>query len=226
MSSITQSVVEDIVGTGIRNLSLYQQALTHKSHSPEGNYETLEFMGDSVLGFVVTKYLYDKYREKQEGFLTKVRTKLVRGTTLAKVARGWDLGKWVVMDEKGMRNGWNHNDKILEDVLEALVGALYLDLGMVHAKRFVLDFIQNRVDWKDVMFDDNWKDQLMRFCQANYKCLPTYVHPDSEDAGAFVAMVEIQGRRYKSGKGSTKKAAEQVAARKTLDIIRRNVQSS
>lgn len=214
MSSISKADVENIVGTRITNLSLYQQALTHKSNSAECNYETLEFMGDSVLGFVVTKYLYDNYRSKQEGYLTKLRTKLVRGTTLAQVAKGFQLGKWVVMDEKGMRNRWNWNDKIMEDCLEALVGALYLDLGMVHAKRFVLDIVQNKVDWDQMMYDDNFKDQLMRECQAHLKCLPEYVHLDQERD--FTAQVRIQGNLYEVGWGQTKKAAEQQAAQRTL----------
>ena len=218
MSSVPQNVVEDIVGTGVHNLSLYQQALTHKSYSADCNYETLEFMGDSVLGFVVTKFIYDKYKDEQEGFLTKIRTKLVRGSTLAQVARQWNLGAWVVMDEKGMRNKWNFNDKILEDVLEALVGALYLDLGMVRAKRFVLDIVENRVDWDQIMFDDNWKDQLMRYCQANLKCLPTYVHTPTPD-GPFRVHVDIMGKKYRQGTGTTKKAAEQEAARKTLNVF-------
>ena len=213
-SSISQSDVENIVGTRIMNLSLYKQALTHKSANAQCNYETLEFMGDSVLGFVVTKYLFDTYSEKQEGFLTKVRTKLVRGSTLAKVAQHFQLGKWIVMDEKGMRNGWNNNEKILEDCLEAFVGAMYLDLGMVHAKRFVLDIVKNKVDWKQIMHDDNYKDQLMRECQAHLKCLPEYVH--LQDKREFTAKVRIQGKLYCEGWGTTKKAAEQAAAKETL----------
>jgi ribonuclease-3 len=109
---------------------LYQRAFTHKSALKEyeqftESFETLEFIGDSVLGFVITKFLFDRHESKQEGFLTKARTKLVRGETLAKIATKLGLEKLVIMDEKGMRNGWNNNPKILEDVFEALIGAIY-----------------------------------------------------------------------------------------------------
>ena len=87
---------------------------------------------------MVTKYLFDRFETRQEGFLTKARTKLVRGETLAHIANHIGLNKFVVMDEKGMRNGWNSNTKVLEDVFESLIGAVYLDLGLLHAKEFIL----------------------------------------------------------------------------------------
>ena len=82
--------IEHLVGTKIRDVSLYQRAFTHKSALKKyrglaSSYETLEFMGDSVLGFIITRYLFDKYQDEQEGFLTKARTKMVRGTTLCEI---------------------------------------------------------------------------------------------------------------------------------------------
>ena len=134
--------IEKLVGTKVNNLAIYQKAFTHKSalkrYILNESFETLEFMGDSVLGFLVTKLLFDKYESRQEGFLTKARTKLVRGNMLASIARRLELDKWILMDEKGIRNGWNHNEKVLEDALEALIGAIYLDLGLLHTKKFVL----------------------------------------------------------------------------------------
>ena len=111
--------VEQLVGTKVNNLAIYQKAFTHKSalkrYTLTESFETLEFMGDSVLGFLVTKLLFDQYESRQEGFLTKARTKLVRGNMLASIARRLELNKWILMDEKGIRNGWNHNEKVLED---------------------------------------------------------------------------------------------------------------
>ena len=88
---VDKTRIEELVGTKIKNLDLYQRAFTHKSALKEyeqftESFETLEFIGDSVLGFVITKFLFDRYESKQEGFLTKARTKLVRGETLAKIA--------------------------------------------------------------------------------------------------------------------------------------------
>jgi len=144
---LTKEKAESLIATKIKNLSLYQRAFTHKSALKEyeqftESFETLEFIGDSVLGFVITKFLFDRYESRQEGFLTKARTKLVRGETLAKIADALGLNPLVIMDEKGMRNNWNNNPKILEDVFEALIGAIYMDLGLLHAKEFILRSIK------------------------------------------------------------------------------------
>ena len=141
---IDRLTVENLVGTKISKIDLYQKAFRHKSvlkenENVDGSFETLEFIGDSALGFVITKFLFDRYEYKQEGFLTKARTKLVRGERLANIATKLELYKWVQMDEKGMRNEWNKNPKILEDVFEALCGAIYMDLGLLHTKQFILN---------------------------------------------------------------------------------------
>jgi ribonuclease-3 len=211
---ITQCDVEGIVGTKINDMTFYIQAFTHKSalkQYPElkSSYENLEFMGDSVLGFIVTRFLFEKYSdEHEEGFLTKARTKIVRGSTLSIISERLGLYKWIVMDEKGIRKGWNRNPKILEDVLEALIGAIYMDLGIIHTKQFILKLInEHPID----MNDDNYKDQLMRVCQNNRFQLPVYV-VDAFSNGVFYVSVLINGIVYGRGTGSTKKQAEQVSA--------------
>lgn len=217
--NIQQSQIEDLVGTKIKNLSLYQKAFTHKSAIKEyeelnESFETLEFMGDSVLGFVITKFLFDRYEEKQEGFLTKARTKLVRSETLAAIAHKLGLHDLVLMDEKGMRNGWNSNPKILEDVFEALVGAIYLDLGLAHAKQFILRIYENPefVNMHSIMVDDNYKDHLMRYCQTNNLPLPDY-RVFSHDNGLFTIDVFVDNIFLGRGSAKSKKQAEQYAAR-------------
>jgi ribonuclease-3 len=207
---ITRSEIENLVGFRIKNVDLYTRAFTHKSaKSVLDSYETLEFMGDSVLSFIVTKYLFDTYEQKQEGFLTKARTLIVRGKTLAGISERLGLGVFIDMDEKGLRNNWNSNPKILEDVYEALVGAVYLDLGMVYAKEFVL----RTLDIDNIpLDDDNYKDQLMRWCQANKKSLPVYSF-EMMKTGVFCVSVEVDGTVLASGFGKTKKDAEQNAAK-------------
>ena len=173
---LSRELVSGLVGTKVKNMQLYQRAFTHKSALKRysgltGSYETLEFMGDSVLGFIITKHLFDLHEKEQEGFLTKARTKMVRGKTLCEISKVLGLDKLILMDEKGERNGWNTNEHIMEDVFEALVGAIYLDLGMVHAKKFVFAaFDQVEVS----LMDDNYKDQLMRQCQAAHIPSPDY----------------------------------------------------
>jgi ribonuclease-3 len=211
---ITRRDIENLVGTKISNVSVYVQAFTHKSalkQYPElkNSYETLEFMGDSVLGFVITRYLFDKYSgEHEEGFLTKARTKIVRGSTLSIISERLGLHRWIVMDDKGISKGWNKNPKILEDVLEALIGAIYIDLGIIHTKQFVFKLLEeNPID----MNDDNYKDQLMRFCQTHKYELPVY-NVDTLVQGVFYVSVFVNGYLYGRGSGTTKKQAEQVAA--------------
>ena len=109
--------IETLIGTKINSIELYQRAFTHKSalkrYNLEHSFELLEFIGDSVLNFVITRYLFDKFSDRDEGFLTKLRTRLVRGKTLSDVGRKLELNKYVIMDEKGDRNGWANNDNIL-----------------------------------------------------------------------------------------------------------------
>lgn len=219
MSNIDRSSIEKLVGTKINDLSLYQKAFTHKSalkqyEHLEHSYETLEFIGDSVLGFVVTKWLFDRYESQQEGFLTKARTKLVRGETLADIARKLHLQHMVLMDDKGMRNGWNNNTKILEDVFEALCGALYMDLGLLHTKEFILRIYEDPefVDMQCLLVDDNFKDHLMRYCQTNNLSLPDYRIADHTE-GVFVMDAYVDGRFLGRGWAKSKKQAEQHAAR-------------
>lgn len=221
---INKHEIDLLVGTKVRDISLYQRAFTHKSalktYALESSFETLEFIGDSVLGFVITKFLFDRYEHKQEGFLTRARTKLVRGETLAKIAKSIGIDKYIIMDEKGMRNGWNSNPKVLEDAFEALIGAIYMDLGMLHAKQFILKIFTNKniVNLDLINQDDNYKDILMRWCQANRKELPDY-QITSQDRGIFMISVVVDGIVSGVGKAKNKKAAEQAAARMAISDL-------
>ena len=222
---VDKATIEKLVGTKIKNLDLYQRAFTHKSALKEyeqfnESFETLEFIGDSVLGFVITKFLFDKYESRQEGFLTKARTKLVRGETLAQIAKCLNLQTYVIMDEKGMRNGWNNNTKILEDVFESLIGAIYMDIGLLHAKEFILRIYQNPeyVNLNLIMIDDNFKDQLMRYCQVNNWELPEY-RVAGHYENMFYIDIYINQQFCSRGIAKSKKQAEQNAARSYFQLF-------
>jgi ribonuclease III len=223
---ITREEANTLVGTKVGDIELYRRAFIHKSalkvYNFESSNETLEFMGDSVLGFVITKFLFDKFEKNQEGFLTRARTKLVRGRTLATIAEKLGLYKWVLMDEKGMRNEWFKNPKIMEDVFEALIGAIYLDIGMIHAREFILRIFNDPeiVDIDSVLRkDDNFKDMLMRYCQARKYDLPEYVM-DAKDSTRFRVRVFVKGQDMGFGVATTKKEAEQKAACFALKKLR------
>jgi len=210
---LSREHISSLVGTKVKNMDLYQRAFTHKSALKRysgltGSYETLEFMGDSVLGFIITKHLFDLHEKEQEGFLTKARTKMVRGKTLCEISKVLGLDKLILMDEKGERNGWNSNEHIMEDVFEAVVGAIYLDLGMVHAKNFILESFTKVTT---SLVDDNYKDQLMRWSQALKYALPEY-KVISTDYGSFGITVTVNEMVCGFGCATTKKQAEQNAA--------------
>jgi ribonuclease-3 len=221
---LDKNEIDLLVGTKVKDISLYRRAFLHKSatkkYITDSNFETLEFIGDSVLGFVITKFLFDKYEHKQEGFLTRARTKLVRGETLAKIASAIQLDKFILMDDKGMRNNWNCNPKVLEDAFEALVGAIYLDLGMIHAKHFILNIFNDKtvIDLGLINQDDNYKDILMRWCQSKHMELPEY-QLISHERGVFTISVSVDGVISGIGKARNKKAAEQTSARMALDDL-------
>jgi ribonuclease-3 len=125
------------------------------------------------------------------------------------------LAQWIQMDEKGLRNEWNKNPKILEDVLEALIGAIYLDLGILHAKQFIFHMlIEHPVD---LDLDDNYKDQLMRLCQSNKKPLPLY-KVESFINNIYSIHVIVDDIVVGKGTGGNKKVAEQEAAKEALKI--------
>jgi len=222
---LCKNAIEKLVGIKINHIGIYQTAFTHKSalkkYMLTESFETLEFMGDSVLGFIITKFLFDKFKDEQEGFLTKARTKLVCGKTLADISSKLGLDKFILMDDKGMRNNWNKNPKILEDVFEALIGAIYMDLGLLHTKKFILGIFQNPeyVDLNCISVDDNYKDMLMRYCQGNKFPLPSYTII-SQSNGFFIVVVGVNGKPVLSGCAKTKKQAEQEAAKNSLKQLK------
>ena len=222
--------LEQVIGTKVNDANLYKRAFTHKSASRRYNvtdsFETLEFMGDSVLGFIVTKYLLDRFSNEKEGFLTKTRIKIVKGETLAMISKKLNLHKWVLMEEKAMKQGWTRNDNVMEDVFEALVGAIYLDLGLVYAKRFVIGIPENPefINFDTIAVDDNYKGQLMCFCQAHKLTMPAYEVQKYEN-GMFTVYVVVNSYIYGYGTAKIKRQAEQVAAYYGLEMLKQSATS-
>lgn len=227
---VTRQQLFDVLGFQVKDPANYEQAFVHKSalreFSFQRSYERLEFLGDSVLDFIVARYLFDRFSDSNEGFLTRVRTKLVSGKCLCEFARNMGLQRLVVMNTKAIRQGWNHNDRILEDIFEALVACIYLDMGMCVARDFVIHTIESNVDWDDVMIDTNEKDILMRYTQANKKSLPVYVPVSDTDTGSdtssddgFHIKVLVDSIEWGRGRARTKRQAEQLSARMANDRL-------
>jgi ribonuclease-3 len=228
---ITREEIETFTGFRPLNINHYCQAFVHKSIQKftknnstvmsytKQSYERYEYLGDSVLSLIIASYLFKKYPEQNEGFLTRIRTKLVNGKMLAFLSKKLDLGKFILMSSNVEKINGRENDRILEDVFEALICAIYLDLGFEKTSRFVINVIEKYIDFESLEIDDNYKDILLRFCQSKVNTTPTY--ETIEVSGLphlreFKVACFIQGIKYKCGSGKCKKAAEQLAAKETL----------
>lgn len=246
---ISREEIETILG-GIRpkKLENYRRALVHKSlnkyikytldqglpvcsylvegKEPSSN-ERLEFLGDAVFNLIVGAYLFEKYPTKDEGFLTRLRTKIVRDTHCVKFSKLIGIGPFVLAGAIVKRDQvGNVNDKLLEDAFEAFLGAIYLDLGFLFAKAFVIKLIDKHVDLNLLHQDDNYKDIIMRLTQTKGIDLPEYKVLSQEGPPhkrIFTIQIElkIDNQIHKMGKGtgSNKKDAEQEAAMNTLSMF-------
>lgn len=228
---MSRTDIETIIGMRPLNLEHYYQAFVHKStqkytkssstamNYTKQSYERYEYLGDSVLSLIIANYLFKKYEGKNEGFLTRIRTKLVNGKTLAKFSKHLDLGKHILLSSNVEKIDGRNNNRILEDIFEALICAIYLDLGFSKAEKFVIDTVEKYINFDDLEVDDNFKDILLRFCQSKMNTTPSY--DTIELSGPphnrqFKVACFIQGIQYKFGSGKCKKIAEQLAAKETL----------
>lgn len=218
------------LGIRTRNPHLYEQATRHISaantmtHGGDTSYERLEFLGDAVLDCVIAEHLYDAFSDENEGFLTALRAKLVSKSACAQVARSLDLGSIVQLSAEFERDGGRASDSILADCLEALIGAVYLDMGMAQARAFVNEHMLSGVDLQALAErESNFKSALQEYAQAQGLELPCY-HFVSVTGPArrqiFTIEVALDGETLGTGRGRTKKKAQQRAAQEALTKIR------
>ena len=211
--------LEQIIGYTFRNKKLLKQALTHSSYANEkklgklGCNERLEFRGEAVLELVGSDVLYDSAPQIPEGELTKKRASLVCEPSLAYCARQFDLPKYLLLGRGEDMTGGRMRDSIVSDATEALLGAIYLDGGFEKAREFVLKFILNDMEHKQLFYDS--KTILQELVQEKGRQTVEYVltketGPDHNKQ--FSVDVLINGTPAGSGTGHTKKAAEQAAA--------------
>lgn len=152
-----------------------QLALTHRSHGATNN-ERLEFLGDSILNFIVGEALFKRFPEAREGQLSRLRSQLVKGETLAELAREFELGECLVLGEGEMKSGGNRRDSILADSVEAIIGAIYLASGLDVCRDRVLVWFAPRLN--ELGLDTSSKDsksRLQEYLQAQRQPLPDYV---------------------------------------------------
>jgi ribonuclease III len=210
------------IGYTFRDSGLLTLALTHPSVLNQKNYQRLEFLGDSVLGAVVARILYDLYPEEKEGDLARRLAALIRGETLASVARSLSLGEVLHIGASEKQAGGHENDSNLEDALEALIGAMYLDGGFTAVEAFIVPrwtelARQVQTPPKDA------KTTLQEWAQARSLPIPSYRLVSTTGpahAPEFTVEVTVQGYPASSAQAASKRMAEQVAAGLLLEHLK------
>jgi ribonuclease-3 len=217
------------IGYAFNNLDLLNQALTHSSHAHENNSgardnEQLEFLGDAILGFLVSDFLYRAHPSLTEGQLSKLKGFFVSAANLVKYAERIRLGVYLQLGKGEEKTGGRTKQALLVDGLEAVLGAIYLDGGIEEARRVMLPFFEPQIEdigesdrqLKDFKTELQEQIQARRLPRAEY-ILAGETGPDHEKL--FTVEVIIDGESVARGVGLTKKAAEQAAARQALDRI-------
>jgi ribonuclease-3 len=223
------SEFENRIGYHFERREVLTRALTHKSYSHEAkagdvrDNETFEFLGDSVLGFVVGDILFHRFPAQDEGALSKMKAYLVSATSLAAKARLYGMGDVILLGVGEEKSGGRKKDSLLANLFEALIAAVYLDGGIVPARHliersFVHDFAS--LNEENLLFHD-YKTALQELAQGRGLPLPDYVvvgenGPDHDKR--FVVEVRV-GNRTARGEGSSKKEAQQQAAKHALDAF-------
>ena len=243
-----------------RNWDLFRQACVHSSYvdRPEGpsllkdateplvvaerpagcmplcvaDNEAIEFIGDSLLGCVIALYLHERYPAEDEGFLTRLRTRLVNNKQLGELAGKIGFGPWLILSRhvEEICNG-RRNLRIMGSMLEAWVGALYLDLCEVNAglaftrvQRWLISLFESQIDFASLISEDNnFKDQLLKYYQATYHTPPKYrevkVEGPLHDRTFTMGVLSPEGRVVATATARNKKVAEQEASRKALIVL-------
>ena len=210
-----------------KNEDFLKQALTHCSAGKLNN-ERLEFLGDSILSFVIANVLYEKFPDQSEGQLSRLRAHLVKGDTLAEIALEIGLGDYLFLGQGELKSGGFRRTSILADALEALFAAIYLDGGLVMAQEAILHLYRAKLNDKCLNFSlKDSKTQLQEFLQAEKLALPEYnlTQVDGEEHNqTFFVICEVPKLKLKTyGQGSNRRKAEQQAARLLLKELKKSV---
>lgn len=221
---------ETILKIVFQNKSLLVKAFTHRSYLNEAgrdlkSNERLEFLGDAILEFLVSEYIYQTYQEQPEGNLTSMRARLVCTQNLSQVSRRLGLGRLLLLSRGEDKNRGRQNPSILADLLEAVIGAIYLDQGIDKAKQFVHQHILKESSrFADFNSLKSYKNQLQEVIQKKYQIIPEYkVIKEKEDQEAsdhFLIGVYLKDKLLATAYGKTKKQAQEKAAKLALQKLK------
>lgn len=222
------NILSSKLGLVFNNPDLFLTALTHRSAGAKNN-ERLEFLGDSILGFVIAEILYDKFSEAPEGVLSRLRANLVNQGTLADLARQHRFGDYLLLGSGELKSGGFRRESILSDAVEAVIGALYLDQGMDVCKQWINVLFQQKLQALSL---ENWqkdpKTQLQELMQSKKVDLPEYTlltmsglpHEQTFKVKCSIPLLKDAC----IGTGVSRKRAEQAAAEKMLQLLEKTAQ--
>ncbi|ACN85116.1 ribonuclease III [Brachyspira hyodysenteriae] len=210
-----------------RNKDHLLEAITHRTYANESKKkmkynQRLEFLGDSVLSLIISDYLFKKYSSSKEGLLSKVKSSLVSQKSLADISKELKLGDFLLLGHGEEASGGRYRDNMLEDLFEAIVGAIYLDSGITSASKFVMRAYKERLKNLDIEnFDKDYKTIFQELIQKKHKTSPIYKSYEYYDNNheMFKSEVYVNDKNFALGVGKSKKEAETNAAKKALDKI-------
>lgn len=231
MKPLSLSAFERKIRVNFKNKDLLHQVFIHRSYLNEhpnfelDSNERLEFLGDAALELIVTEYLFENF-PNPEGELTNWRAALVKGSTLAEIAKKLEMGKYLYLSKGEIKTGGRERELILANCFEALIGAIYLDQGYSAAKNFVKKHLLSRLNQilKRKLYIEP-KSKLQEITQDSFKIIPEYkvlTEKGPDHAKIFIVGVFINGKLYGKGRGSSKQIAEQIAASKALKKLENN----
>ncbi len=223
MNPIVINRLQRKLGYTFHHQELLQQALTHRSASSKHN-ERLEFLGDSILSFVIANALYHRFPRVDEGDMSRMRATLVRGNTLAEIAREFELGECLRLGPGELKSGGFRRESILADTVEALIGGVFLDSDIQTVEQLILNWYQTRLD--EISPGDKQKDpktRLQEYLQGRHLPLPSYlvvqVRGEAHDQ-EFTIHCQVSGLSEPVvGTGSSRRKAEQAAAEQALKML-------
>lgn len=213
-------------GYHIRHEKYFLQAMVHRSFlqmcppNITRSNERMEFLGDSILNFIVAEFLYEHFPDIEEGELSKLRSRIVSRSALGASARALNLDEFLLMSPSAHQSIRGGSDSIMSDAFEAVIAAIYLDGGDKAAQTFVNDYLIAAIPTSQITRDENYKSSLLEFAQAHGLGIPRYVTLDEsgpDHSPVFTVEVRVNGIPVGIGEGSSKKRAEQLAAKQALE---------
>ncbi len=218
------------LGYSFKKTELLIQALTHRSAKGCHN-ERLEFLGDSILGFVIAEALFEQFPSHDEGDLTRMRSSLVKGVTLAEIARDFNLGECLILGPGELKSGGHRRESILEDAIEAIIGAVYLDSNINCCKQLILSWFAKRLSViKPGNEQKDPKTRLQEYLQGRKIALPSYEVIDttgqSHNQQFTVRCITPIINKEVIAKGTSRRKAEQAAAEQILMLIEQSKSKS